>query len=127
MMRKLLAALAGFLFAGQVSGQQVQNVEVSQFKIYMETYQNYYLIDVRTPQEYAGGKIPGAINLNVNNPNFQEKLAELDPSRPVLVYCHAGGRSARAGRIMTNYGFTEVFNLQGGITQWRSAGEQIEK
>ncbi|MEL6135153.1 MAG: rhodanese-like domain-containing protein [Bacteroidota bacterium] len=127
MMRKLLAAIAGFFFVGQVSGQQVQNVDVTQFKTYLDTYQNYYLIDVRTPQEFAAGKIPGAVNINVNDPQFQQRLGELDPSRPVLVYCLSGGRSTRAARLMTNYGFTEVFNLQGGISGWKASGEPIEK
>ena len=126
-MKKLLSAIAGLLFAGQAMAQNVENVEVNQFKQYIDTYQQAYILDVRTPREYAAGKIPGSVNININDPQFQQKIAELDPSRPVLVYCLSGGRSSRAANMLANGGFTAVYNLTGGIRAWSASGQKVEK
>lgn len=76
------------------------------------------IIDVRTPQEFAGGYIVGAKNININDPAFQSKIAALDKNKPVLVYCAVGGRSGKAAATLVNLGFTDVSDLSGGYTHW---------
>jgi rhodanese-related sulfurtransferase len=67
------------------------------------------LVDVRTPQEYASGALPGAINLPVQYVAVAHE--NLDPERPVIVYCRSGSRSEMARMILASLGFAEVFNL----------------
>lgn len=76
------------------------------------------LIDVRTPGEVADGAIEGSTNIDYNGANFQDEMAKLDKSKPVLVYCRSGGRSGRAAAMLKEMGFQEVYDLQGGYMNW---------
>ena len=84
------------------------------------------LIDVRTDGEIAEGKIPGSIQIEYNSADMDAKLSELDPSKPVLVYCAAGGRSGKTMAMLQEKGFETVYNLEGGIGAWKKAGKPIE-
>ncbi|WP_162984949.1 rhodanese-like domain-containing protein [Mesonia aquimarina] len=75
------------------------------------------LVDVRTEKEFASGHIEGAHNI-VYDEHFIEKLASLDKSKPVAVYCHSGGRSEKCAKILKEAGFKKIYDLKGGITQW---------
>jgi rhodanese-related sulfurtransferase len=71
--------------------------------------QGAQLVDVRSPAEYAGGSVPGALNIPVQV--LGGHLGSLDPSRPVIVYCASGGRSAMATNMLKSAGFGEVRDL----------------
>lgn len=73
------------------------------------------LLDVRTREEHAGGHIDGSQNIPVQE--LAERLGEIDRSRPVVVYCAAGGRSARAAAMLRAAGFSHVHDL-GAIHAW---------
>ena len=75
-------------------------------------------LDVRTPQEYAAGHIPGAINIDVEGGQFEEQIASLDPTTTYAVYCHSGRRSGIAVGMMADAGFTSLVDLDGGIQTW---------
>jgi phage shock protein E len=83
------------------------------------------IIDVRTPQEFAQGHLPGAVNVDVSSPDFAARIATLDPSAPYAVYCHSGNRSAVAVTAMKDQGFTDAYHLGGGITAWQQAGGEV--
>lgn len=71
------------------------------------------VVDVRTPQEFAGQHYPGAVNIPVDQ--VQSRLKEFgDKNSPVVVYCQSGGRSAMAKQILESAGFTKVTN-GGGV------------
>ncbi len=81
------------------------------------------LLDVRTPEEFSKGSIGGAVNINWNDKSgFEKGIAGYDKTKPVFVYCLAGARSAAAAAKMRTMGFTEVYELDGGILKWRAAG-----
>jgi phage shock protein E len=80
---------------------------------------------VRTPEEFAAGHLPGAININVEASDFDTKVAGLDESAETLVYCRTGNRSGIATDKMVELGFTDMSDLQGGIEAWAAAGEEI--
>jgi rhodanese-related sulfurtransferase len=80
----------------------------------------FIILDVRTPEEFATGFIAGAINLDFKSAEFAGKLDGLDKSKTYLVYCRAGGRSAKAMAMMKEKGFERVYNLRGGITEWNA-------
>ena len=83
------------------------------------------IVDVRTPQEYAQGHLPGAVNVDVSSPDFAAQIGTLDPSAPYAVYCHSGNRSGVAVAAMADQGFTNAFHLGGGITAWQQAGGEV--
>ena len=86
----------------------------------MET--NAVLVDVRTPEEFGEGHLPGAINIDWLSPDFKAQWAEMDPSKKVYVYCQKGGRSARAAASLDSLGFT-VIDLTGGYEAY-AAGKK---
>ncbi|MFM6964073.1 MAG: rhodanese-like domain-containing protein [Sphingomonadales bacterium] len=84
------------------------------------------VIDVRTPAEWQQGVIDGAdLFIDYNGPDFKNQLAKLDKSKTYIVYCRSGARSAGASQVMTNAGFKNVINMQGGITSW--GGKIVKK
>ena len=84
---------------------------------------NTVIIDVRTPEEYNGGHIPGAINMDVNGGNFLHQIKSLDSTKKYLLYCRSGKRSESALNIMRARGFPRVVHLKGGIEAWHGPKE----
>ena len=84
----------------------------------LQSDQSLQLLDVRTPDEYGVTHLKSSQNICVTTPGFKEKAEKLDKSLPVYVYCKKGGRSAQASEILSEMGFTQIFDLQGGITNW---------
>lgn len=80
------------------------------------------LVDVRTEKEYGASHIKDAQNICVTTSDFQDKVKTLDKNKPVYLYCKSGARSAKAAKILTDMGFTKVYDLQGGITNWKDKG-----
>lgn len=85
------------------------------------------VIDVRTPEEFEGGHIPHAKNIDIKDTSFDEKIGELDRNKNYVINCQMGGRSSRATARMEEIGFKNVKNLIGGITAWKEAGLPVEK
>ena len=79
---------------------------------------NNVLVDVRTAEEFEAGHIEGAINIDFYSEDFEQKIDELDPMVPVLVYCKAGGRSGQARDMMASKNFIEIYNLKDGFGNW---------
>lgn len=80
------------------------------------------LVDVRTPAEIAEGAIDGAIAMDFSQDDFQARLTQLPKDRAIYLYCAVGGRSSKAGNLLVKHGFTQVYNLAGGMTAWNEAG-----
>lgn len=78
--------------------------------------EDFDLLDVREPHEWAIARIPGARLIPLGE--LASRLGELDASRAVVVHCKSGGRSATAARWLAGHGFGRVANLAGGITRW---------
>lgn len=89
--------------------------------------ENVQLIDVRTPEEFEGGHIKGAINIDYRDKNFKEMLSKIDKSKPVAVYCKKGGRSGACSKVMEAEGFKKIYDLEGGITSWIYKGKTVIK
>lgn len=85
------------------------------------------LLDVRTASEFSGGHLANARNLDWTNGQLEAAVQELDKSKPVLLYCASGRRSAAAGEYLREQGFTDVVDLSGGISAWSDAGMPVER
>ena len=102
-----------------------QDIDTSSFKNLHEEH-SYFLLDVRTPEEYSAGHLKGAVNINFYEQAFEEKIDSLDKRKKYLVYCKSGGRSRQAMFLMRDLGFEEVCNLSGGILAWDAQGYEVE-
>jgi rhodanese-related sulfurtransferase len=85
------------------------------------------LIDVRKKEEFAVSHLKDAQNICVTDSDFKDKVADLDKDKPVYVYCKKGGRSARAAKILKALGFTKIYDLQGGITNWEKQNMETKQ
>lgn len=108
----------------QVEGVQVVDVATYEKQLKSPEIQ---LIDVRTPEEYSQGHIENAKNINIMANDFDAQVVSLDKNKPVMVYCKSGGRSARASERLKELGFTNITDLEGGITNWKSEDKPIVK
>lgn len=97
---------------------EVQVVGQDEFETAMNR-EDATLIDVRTKAEFEEGHIDGAINKDFKSGEFQEYITTLDKSKPVLVYCHAGGRSGKSRELLEENEFEMIFDLDGGFSQWK--------
>ena len=122
---KKLTFMALFSFLGLFSCKGYEDVKVEEFQKRLAENGRAQLLDVRTPQEFAEGRIPGSVNIDWQADGFVEAASEaLDAARPVLVYCRSGRRSAAAASALEKAGF-QVANLQGGINAWKESGKPV--
>jgi rhodanese-related sulfurtransferase len=79
-------------------------------------YRKAQLIDVREPNEFAGGHILGARNIPLTQ--LKTRLKEIRPDKPVYLYCQSGSRSGRAAQLLYKKGYKDLNHLQGGFKKW---------
>jgi hydroxyacylglutathione hydrolase len=85
--------------------------------------QNAVIIDVREPEEYLMGHVPGAINLP--QAEIASRLEELPRDRPLMIVCQSGMRSLRSAQFLKQAGFGQVANVAGGTSAWCGAGRPL--
>ncbi len=85
------------------------------------------LIDVRTPREYGGGHIKNAKNINYFNTDFFTQMNKLNKDEPLYIYCRSGNRSGKAASKLKKMGFKEVYDLQGGVLDWKKKNLELIK
>lgn len=98
-----------------------KDISTSEFKEMITP--DVIILDVRTPEEFLEGHLENAVNINLFDSDFETKMTQnLDKSKIVLVYCAAGGRSAKAMSKMKEMGYSEIYNMMGGYNEWSSKG-----
>ena len=107
---------------GQTVEEEKQVLEPKAFAEKLKMTIPNQLSDVRTPGEFATGRLEGALNLDWNSSEFKNQAATLDKNIPVFVYCLSGGRSAAAAEYLRSEGYKTVIELNGGMMKWRSEG-----
>lgn len=102
-------------------GQGAKNVIVlnpAEFKTGINR-DNIQIVDVRTAAEFKSGHIKGALNIDFfEQAKFKNKLAKLDPAKPIYIYCRSGNRSKSAAGIISKMGFKQIYDLRGGYNAW---------
>ncbi len=124
--------LADFLRAART---RIKEIAVDDLDEMIEDHEHVLLVDVREPEEYAGGHIPGAILVprgtleGAADPDYKHRIDKLCSARErnVVLYCDTGGRSALAADTLQQMGFAKVYNLAGGIEMWQAEGLAIVK
>lgn len=82
--------------------------------------EDYFILDVRNREEYDETHIEDVVLIPVDT--LEGRLNELPVNKPIIVYCKIGGRSAIASALLVENGFTEVYDMEGGITEWIDKG-----
>jgi len=123
-----LILLFSILIACQPSAQTggLQNLDAAAFATQLDACDHAVILDVRTPEEFATGYIHGAVNYNIYDADFDQRIAKISKDKAVFVYCKAGGRSAEAAAKLIKLGFTEVYDLKGGVMAWTAKGNGLE-
>jgi rhodanese-related sulfurtransferase len=112
------------IFSGMLSG--VENL-APMAATQLVNHQEAVIVDVRENDEYAEGHILNAIHIPLGG--LKGKLGQLEKyrERPLIAACRSGNRSAHACRLLKQNGFTQVYNLQGGMLAWQNASLPIIK
>ncbi len=98
-------------------GTDVKLVTAEEMQSILEL-EDVQLVDVRTSEEYDEAHIVNAQNIDFNSPTFEEDITKLDKTKPVILYCKSGGRSAKCAKKLKEAGFKKVYDLEGGISKW---------
>ncbi len=103
------------------------NIDVNQVSEMLAENPDIVLIDVRTPEEFQQGHLEGAKLINFYGSNFNAEVEKLDSAKKYVVYCRSGGRSAKSVKAMKKMGFTDVYNMSGGVLAWQRANLELAK
>lgn len=111
-----------------LDGPQATSADVEPGKFEELTKQpDVVILDVRSAFEFGGDKIAGARNLSFTSKDFKTEVEKFDKSKTYLVYCASGSRSAGAVSTMMAIGFNNIYNLKGGIQNWKSEGKPVTR
>jgi len=127
---KQLVAVFFMIIGGIVPAPAAEPATVTpaQAETWLAATPGVQVLDVRTKEEFAGGHLAKATLIPWTDKDFADRAAkQLDPRKPVLVYCQSGGRSAKAAAALVKLGFTDVRDLAGGVADWQKDGKRIDK
>lgn len=120
----LMLSILGFMGCTAQNGSSIDSKEAYGL---IKADANIAILDVRTAKEFADGHVAGAVNIDVNQADFAQKIDELDRSKTYIVYCRSGRRSSRAVGIMATKGFKNLYNVSDGFLGWNKNGLPFEK
>lgn len=115
----LIAALLIFGVACASQGKATAEMKSVDYQTFAKKIKSgdVPIIDVRTPEEYAAGHIPGAINIDASAEGFEQEICQFDKSKPLAIYCRSGRRSKEAAERIMSKGY-DVIELDKGIRSW---------
>ena len=120
----LMLSILGFIGCTAQNGSSIDSKEAYRL---IKADANIAILDVRTAKEFADGHVEGAVNIDVNQTDFTQKIDELDRSKTYIVYCRLGIRSRKAVGIMSAKGFKNLYNVSDGFAGWSKNGLPFEK
>ena len=101
------------------------NVSADDVFTMLQDKDKYFLLDVRTQEEYDEGFIENSVLIPVSE--LESRLSEIPAGKPIIVYCRTGSRSTQAAEILIKNNFGPVYNMLGGITEWQNKGYPVKK
>ena len=120
----LMLSILGFMGCTAQNGSSIDSKEAYGL---IKVDSNIAILDVRTAKEFADGHVAGAVNIDVNQADFAQKIDQLDRSKTYIVYCRSGRRSSKAVGIMATKGFKNLYNISDGFLGWNKNGLPFEK
>jgi len=113
-------------FTSLSAGDPVE-VDAEKASVLLASGEKVTVLDIRTPEEFAEGHLKEAVNVDFTGDNFESQLAKLDPAKPYLVHCAAGGRSGKSMEVFKKLKFTKIYHLNDGYNGWSDAGKPVVK
>jgi len=104
----------------------IENVTAAEAAAMLDANLDLVVLDIRTPEEFAGGHLPRAVNIDYMADGFAEAIAELDKDAVYLMHCASGGRSTKSIGAFQSAGFKHVSHLDSGTMGWTAAGLPLE-
>ncbi len=125
-MKKTLFTLMSFIFCQSAFSANVAEMSQQQL-LSLDKGAKILILDVRTPEEFAQGHVPGA--MNISHSSLSEHLAHLSSNKetPVVVYCRSGKRAGIALELLEENGFNNLHHLSGDMLGWNKAGLETAK
>lgn len=120
------AAIIAIIACEQRKGNSGPVLTPSEFEKAAAT-KDAVIIDVCTPAEFNRSHLASAVNINLNDPDFEVHISQLEKGKPYYVYCYVGQRSATAAKLMREMGFSRVYELEGGLKRWVQEGKPTEQ
>jgi thioredoxin len=111
----------GLQFCAQGQGEK-KVLDAKSFSEALAKTPDALVLDVRTPEEFAGGHLGNAVNVDWNGDGFDSWSKKIDKEAKIFVYCLSGGRSGSAGAALRQSGFQHVAEMEGGLMKWKAAG-----
>ena len=122
----VLLVLLTFFNCKNNSSEAIELITAAEMKE-ISKIEGIQLVDVRTPNEYNEGHLPNALNIDFLDKNFEINIQQLDKTKPVIVYCQRGSRSAKCASQLIANGFVKIYDLDQGFSKWKSSGLEVEK
>ncbi len=116
--------LATAAFAEAPTSGEAPSISAAELQSRREAGAAPTVIDVRTPEEYASGHIPGAVNIPFDE--VAKRIADVDAPHGVALYCMVGPRARKGEAALLEAGYETVFHLEGGLAAWQAAGLPVE-
>jgi len=127
-MAKAFLLVLAFLLSGALHAADVTNINSDTLlKRSKSGDASLLILDVRTPEEYADGHVPGAVNIPYDKING--RLDELlgAKNKDIVLYCHSGARAAIAAETLQGKGFAKLLHLEGDMVKWKREKLPTEK
>ena len=113
----LLIALTVSCVNKKADSSDIKLVTADEMKQIIEL-EDVQVVDVRTASEFEAIRVKSAQNIDFNSPTFDKDIQKLDKSKPVVLYCKGGGRSAKCAKKLKDAGFEKIYDLEGGLSKW---------
>lgn len=124
-----LAIMSGAMFFWSVLGSRIRGIRDvdTNAALQLINHKNAFILDVREPDEYKAGHILNSQLLPLGK--LKERIGELSKHKdaPIVVVCRSGNRSGTACSMLTKQGFSQVYNLAGGIIAWQKSSLPVQK
>ena len=125
-MKKIIYLLVSALLFVSCAKEEFTQISMEELAQRLQTESDYILLDVRTPEEFSTGHIPGAICIPNESIGKQEITVLPNKKQRIYIYCRSGRRSQTASKKMQQQGL-KVYDMKGGFNAWKAAGMPVEK
>lgn len=105
---------------------EVKSISVEEAYELLDNDPDIIVVDVRTPEEYRGGYIGNAKNFDISASDFETNISSLGKEDKIMVVCASGVRSKEAAEYLTDKGYKNVFEVKGGLNEWKRKGMKVK-
>jgi rhodanese-related sulfurtransferase len=124
-MKRIVLLVVIFTLVSVAAFAGYRNISSAEAKKMIEQKKNVFLLDVRTQEENKQARLKGSVLIPINE--IERRLREVPKNRPVIVFCAVGSRSGLVAGFLSGKGYSDIYNMQDGISGWYRNGYPVEK